>query len=53
MNTEMNGTETNGLSHLNLNMESLFELKVAVVLPGQFAGNFAGMYIYVTTCLCL
>ena len=24
----------------------------AVVLPGQFAGIFAGMYIYVMTCLC-
>ena len=46
MNAEMNGTETDGLYRLNLNVGSLFELKVAVVLPGQFAGILAGMYIY-------
>ena len=45
MNAEMNGIETNGLYRLNLNVGSLFELKVAVVLPGQFAGILAGMYI--------
>ena len=31
---------------------TLFELNSAVVLPGQFAGTFAGMYIYAVTCLC-
>ena len=45
-------TETNGSYRLNLNVGHYFELNSAVVLPGQFAGTFAGMYIYVMTCLC-
>ena len=45
MNAKINGTETNGLYNLNLNIEPLFDLKIAVVLQGQFEGNFAGMCI--------
>ena len=47
MNSEMHGTETNGLYHLNSNVGHYFELNSAVVLLGQFAGNFAGRYIYI------
>ena len=47
MNSELHGTETNGLYHLNSNVGHSFELNSAVVLPGQFAGNFTGRYIYI------
>ena len=32
--------------HLNSNVGQLFELKTAVVLPGQFAGTFRRLYLY-------
>ena len=49
----MNGTETNGLYRLNSNVGHYFELNSVVVLPGQFSGIFAGVYIYVMKRLCL
>ena len=49
---ELGQIGTRFVCHLKLEFGKLFELNLAVVLLGHYAGVFASLYIYVMKCLC-